>query len=298
MPYSVPAYSSPRYQIGYFLLEPKGEIISCDLRQDIFNAELKGSISTSLGKISIHHLVHRHDDVIYTKIERSGNEALSEWQWHPFEAKGSRGGDPGSKSYGQAYAPYNKLENPKYIINKHDNINVSLQDLTHGGDYATAWEENTIEDAKTSLLISIENSYPEKESTEKAIRAIRKVQDKIGINLPEWIDEHRLWWHNYYPESFVTFPDSIGQTFYWGNIYRLACCTRPDAQYIDTPGMWSSGGPWPYSTHDFNTQTVHFPVYTANRLHLGEALVESIYRNLRGPLPRQRLLLAKLNEVP
>jgi len=59
----------------------------------------------------------------------------------------------------------------------------------------------------------------------------------------------------------------------------LACCTRPDAQYIDTPGMWNSGGPCPYSTHDFNTQTVHFPVYTANRLHLGEALTESLYRN-------------------
>jgi alpha-L-fucosidase 2 len=43
--------------------------------------------------------------------------------------------------------------------------------------------------------------------------------------------------------------------------------------------MWNSGGPWPYSTHDFNTQTAHFPVYTANRLHLGEALVESLHRN-------------------
>ncbi len=54
---------------------------------------------------------------------------------------------------------------------------------------------------------------------------------------------------------------------------------RPDAQYIDASGMWNSGGPWPYGAHDFNTQTVHFPVYTGNRLHLGEALVESLYRN-------------------
>jgi hypothetical protein len=43
--------------------------------------------------------------------------------------------------------------------------------------------------------------------------------------------------------------------------------------------MWNSGGPWPYSTHDFNTQTAHFPVYTANRLHLGQALTESLKRN-------------------
>ncbi|HSH19595.1 MAG TPA: hypothetical protein VLA03_04040, partial [Draconibacterium sp.] len=154
--YGWSVYSRPRYQIGYLLLEPKGEIISCNLRQDIYNAELIGRINTSLGNISIHHLVHRLDDVIYTETEAIGGEELSGWEWHPFEAKSSRGGDPGEERYGKTYAPYNKLENPEHIINKHDNINVSLQDLTHGGNYATAWEEYKIEDAQTGMLISIE----------------------------------------------------------------------------------------------------------------------------------------------
>ena len=42
--YGWTAYSRPRYQIGYFLMKPKGEIINCDLRQDIYNAELAGII--------------------------------------------------------------------------------------------------------------------------------------------------------------------------------------------------------------------------------------------------------------
>lgn len=277
--YGWTAYSRPRYQIGYFLIKAKGEIIDCDLRQDIYNAELRGSINTSLGNFKIHHLTHRHDSVIYTEIETSGREELSPWKWYPFEAKSSRGGNAGDMRYGQAYAPYKKYENPKHKIKKHKDIYAGVQDLLSGGNYATAWKEKKVKRNICALLISIGNSYPEKTSVDDAINTLRKAQRKIDKDMLKWINEHRSWWHNYYPESFVTFPDSIGQTFYWDNIYHLACCTRKDAQYIDTPGMWNSGGPWPYSTHDFNTQTAHFPVYTANRLHLGEALIESLYRN-------------------
>ncbi|KAA9035631.1 alpha-L-fucosidase [Ginsengibacter hankyongi] len=277
--YGWTAYSRPRYQIGYFSIQPKGIIIDCDLRQDIYNAELKGKINTSIGSLNIRHLTHRHDDVIFTEIEVSGKEELSGWEWHPFEAKTSRGGDADEKRYGQSYAPYKKYENPEHRVENHDDICVGVQDLSSGGNYATAWKEKKVKTNKKTLLVSIENSYPDKVSANRAISNIKRASKKTDNDIDKWIVNHRTWWHNYYRESFVSFPDSIGQTFYWNNIYRLACCTRPDAQYIDTAGLWNSGGPWPYSTHDFNTQTAHFPVYTANRLHLGEALVASLHRN-------------------
>ncbi len=277
--YGWTAYSRPRYQIGYFLMKPKGEIINCDLRLDTYNAELTGNIVTSLGSMEIQHFVHRNDDLIYTAIESSGEEVPTVWEWYPFEAKGSRGGKPVDRHYGQAYAPYQELKNPAHRVEKNKEVFVGVQDLSAGGDYATAWKEERLARNASTLLITIQNSYPGKISVDKAVGAINEASAKIESGLKKWKVEHRTWWHNYYPESFVTFPDTVGQTFYWNNVYRLACCTRPDAQYIDTPGMWNSGGPWPYSTHDFNTQTAHFPVYTANRLHLGEALVESLYRN-------------------
>ena len=273
------AYSRPRYQIGYFTLKTRGEITSCNLRQDIYNAELTGIINTKLGSLKINHFVHRRDDVIYTKIESSGNEELSEWQWHPFEAKGSRRGKPEDKQYGQHYAPYKELKNPEHQLSVKKGISVGLQDLSAGGNYATAWKDTRTTKIKTVLLIAVENSYPEKSSVGKAISRITKVNGEIKRNEKHWKDAHNRWWHNYYPESFVTFPDAVGQTFYWNNVYRLACCTRSDAQYIDTPGMWNSGGPWPYSTHDFNTQIAHFPVYTSNQLHLKETLLHSLRRN-------------------
>lgn len=273
------AYSRPRYQIGFFSLKLKGEIMDCKLRQDIYNAELTGKICTSVETIEINHFVHKKGDVIYTEIHCSGKEELSGWEWHPFEAKVSRSGKPGDQQYGQAYAPYRELKNPVHKVLKNNGVFTGIQDLSAGGDYSTAWEETRTTKNTTTLLITIQNSYPGRTSSEEAVRIIKNSRKKIEASLKEWRSEHRSWWQSYYPESFVTFPDTIGQTFYWNNVYRLACCTRPDAQYIDTPGMWNSGGPWPYSTHDFNTQTAHFPVYTSNRLHLGEALVESLYRN-------------------
>jgi len=277
--YGWTAYSRPRFQIGYFLLKPKGKIISCDLRQDIYNAELTGSIITSFGILKIDHFVHRHDDIIYTSVETSGNEVLSGWDWHPFEAKSSRSGDPDEERYGRRYAPYKKLKNPEHKVLKHNEIYVGVQDLSSGGNYATAWKEDLTSKKRITLLVTIQNSYPEKTSEDDAIRVINNAQEKVKASLKQWKKEHQLWWHSYYPESFVTFPDSVGQTYYWNNVYRMACCTRPDAQYIDTAGLWNFGGPWPYSTHDFNTQTAHFPIYTANRLHLGEALLKSLHRH-------------------
>jgi len=277
--YGWSAYSRPRYQIGYFTIKPKGQITDCNLRQDLYNAQLRGSVNTNLGSLLFDHFIHRYDDVIYTEIETTGEEALSEWEWHPFAAQGSRGGDPGAAGYGQAYAPYKRIHNPPHIIEEQQGVFLSIQDLSAGGNYATAWKEVQQSENISTLLVTIQNSYPEKESAEAALTVIRNTQRNIEVQLEKWRQEHQMWWHHYYTESYVSFPDPVGLSFYWNNVYRLACCTRPDAKYIDTPGMWNSGGPWPYSTHDFNTQTAHFPVYTANRLELGEALVSSLMSN-------------------
>ncbi len=148
---------------------------------------------------------------------------MADWQWHPFEAKGSRGGNPGSKGYGQAYAPYKKIENPDHTIQEHNDISIGLQDLSSGGDFATAWLEKRLDNQKSNLLIKIQSSYPDKTSLEDAIKVIEDVQLKIVASLHQWRKEHQSWWHGYYPESYVSIPEPEGQSFYWNNVYRLAC---------------------------------------------------------------------------
>ena len=53
-----------RLPLGRFQIESKGDIISIDLRMDLWNAEMRGTVKTSLGKYSIRAFTHSHKDVV------------------------------------------------------------------------------------------------------------------------------------------------------------------------------------------------------------------------------------------
>ena len=46
---------------------------------------------------------------------------------------------------------------------------------------------------------------------------------------------------------------------------------------MDTSGIWFQGKSWPYFTTDWNIQSAHWPVYAANRLEQGQALVDRLH---------------------
>lgn len=90
---------------------------------------------------------------------------------------------------------------------------------------------------------------------------------------------HRRWWHDYYPKSFVSVPDKRLENFYWAQIYKLASATRADGAIIDNCGPWLTPTPWPNAWWNLNVQLSYWPVYTSNRLHLGESLVRAVAGN-------------------
>lgn len=108
--------------------------------------------------------------------------------------------------------------------------------------------------------------------------AVEDVARLLAEDRPHWVDAHRGWWHRYYARSFVTIPDKSVESLYWQSIYRLGCCSRAGRCYVDTSGLWFQGGPWPYTTNDWNTQAAHWGVYTANRLEQGEEVVNRLHR--------------------
>ncbi len=174
--------------MDFSFYKPKGQIIACDLRQDIYNAELRGRIDTDLGSYKIHHFTHRDDDVIYTGIETSGKEEFSGWEWHPFEAKGSRSGDPGDERYGQAYAPYKKLKNPEHKREKHGDIYAGVQDLTARRVLCNSLE-GEVRLAKTEPVywLQFKTAYPEKTAAGEAVRIINLARKSIE-NRPAGMD--------------------------------------------------------------------------------------------------------------
>ncbi len=273
--YGWTAYSRPHLCIGYFALETVGAPTGCALRQSLWNAELTGTLTTDKGMLSIRHFVHAEDMAIVTEVTVSGKEELPCWVWHPYPAATARPGYPEDKEalkgfarkYGGHYEDLLRplTPNPDGRLEARGDTQVWVQDLLAGGQYATAWADRIVAGTQRKV-ISIANSYPEAAAVEDAVRV---VEESLDCSMAEWLETHRLWWHAYYPQSYVQLPAKDLEALYWQTIYRYACCSRNGRYYIDTAGLWYQPSPWPYSTHDWNTQAAHWGVYTSNRLDQG-----------------------------
>jgi hypothetical protein len=277
------AYSRPRLQIGHFSLEPVGKLTGCHWRKDLWNAELTGTITTDRGEIRIRHFTHAVDMAIVTELTPTAGEKAFRWTWHRAEARTTRGGYPTKKSgiadfanyYGAHYLGTLKHYQPNLAgrLEKDGEISVWIQDLLAGGQYATAWAEQVRGETRT-LIFSISNSYPEATAGQTARADVKRF---FALGRTAWVQQHRDWWHNYYTRSFVTIPDKGLESLYWQTIYRFGCTSRAGRCIVDTPGIWFQGGPWPYFTTDWNIESALWPVYAANRLEQGEALVDRLY---------------------
>lgn len=281
--YGWTAYSRPHLCIGWFTLETTGAPTGCSLRQDLWNAELTGTITTDKGTLSIRHFVHAEEMAIVTELTATGDEVLPEWTWHPYPAWTSRPGYPTNdeklelfaKKYGSHYKETLKplTPNPDGRLETSDDIQVWVQDLLIGGQYATAWASQVVAGTQRTV-ISIANSYPESSAADEAARV---VETSFRHSMSELAEGHRKWWHDYYPLSYVELPAKDLESLYWQTIYRYACNSRSGRFYIDTAGIWYQPSPWAYTTHDWNTQSSHWGVYTANRLDQGAEIVNRLH---------------------
>ena len=293
--YGWTAYSRPHFRLGHFTLRTVGKLLGCHWRQDLWHAELTGTLTTDQGEIGLRHFVHAEDLAIVTELCPTAGEQGCAWTWHPLEAKTSRDGYPTNaeertafaKRYGRHYLeplqPW--TPNPAGRLETRGNVSVWIQDLLAGGQYATAWTEHgcgrssaggVMADGTRTHIATIANSYPAVSAAETAVAEMVRIRPAQGLDA--WVATHRAWWHKYYAQSFVALPDKSLEGLYWQTIYRLGCTSRAGRFYIDTCGLWAQGGSWPYSTHDWNTQAAHWGVYAANRLEQGAEIVHRLHQ--------------------
>lgn len=277
------AYSRPRFMIGHFELQTCGRLTGCNWRKDLWQAELTGSIDTERGTIQIRHFTHAIDMAIVTELTPSPGEAACTWTWHPHPAKTTRPDYPTDsaslQAYGERYGRQHvdKLQpwtpNPDGRLEARGDIRVWVQDLLAGGQYATAWADAHHATRRT-LIVSIANAYPQRDAADTAVAEVERCR---AIERDRWMAEHRRWWQDYYRRSYVSIPDRRLESLYWQSVYRYGCSARAGRFYVDTSGLWFQGGPWAYTTHDWNTQSAHWGVYAANRLEQGEEIVNRLY---------------------
>jgi len=262
-----------RLPIGHFILRTAGPIKGCSLRLNLWDAELSGRITTGSGSIHVRAFVHAVDMACLVEARADGDEKV-EFEFVPEPATSSRYARSEKSlpaSFRDAYAP-----NPEPVIREmRGGLRVCEQRLAAGGGTATAWSL-TARDGLTRLIFSVDHSHPGLESFRHAVDAVRKA---AAAREDAWVESHRAWWHDYYPASFVSLPDAYWESFYWIQMYKLACATRADRALIDNQGPWLQPTGWNGTWWNLNVQLSYSPVFAANRLELGEALERHFRRS-------------------
>src|SRR6266542_1814076 len=75
-----------RLPIGHLTLEPVGAITAVDWRLDVWNAELRGTITTAAGSLVLRAFVHMRRSVLVVEVTPSEGERGFRWVFHPDEA--------------------------------------------------------------------------------------------------------------------------------------------------------------------------------------------------------------------
>jgi alpha-L-fucosidase 2 len=259
-----PLYAKARLPIGHFVLKPVGRILKNTARLDLWNAEARGTIVTGKGAIRWRMATLSQTNLIIFETTTTGKEQDFQWQFVP-EASIS------SRTRFSADVPKGYTVNPAYHFSKTSGIDNCRQAMLAGGDYCTVWK---IKANGKKKVIYLSVAYDSSASSVDG--AVRLVNNNVQKNIASLFAGHRRWWHQYYPESFVSLPDARMESFYWIQQYKIASATRQHSLPMDLMGPWFRYTPWPAYWLNLNIQLSYSPLYTANRMELAESLLKMI----------------------
>lgn len=257
----------PRLDIGRMALHPVGKIIDGNMRIDLWNAEITGSIVTDLGKLDFRAFTPRDRMVQIIQIQSTetgpdGKPARWKWEFLP-----GNPASPRAQVFPKQAQEVGYETNPNPVMTEQDGTAVCIQALKAGGDYATAWLERAQEGIHSgTLLISTANEVPANGKSAKV--AIQEVRDAALMPMGKHVEDHRRWWHAFYPKSFITIPEPRMQSFYWIQLYKFASASREGGPAVDLFGPWFRVSQWPGIWWNLNIQLTYWPVYASNHLEL------------------------------
>jgi len=281
-------YDFPRLDIGRLVLVPAGKIISGTMRVDLWNAEIRGNIITSLGEVSFRAFTPYQEMVQIIEVTSSekdkGSMVPCQWNFLP--------GNPSSPRaivFPDAKESKEYLPNPKPLLVKEENTAIWVQPLLAGGDYATAWtEKKGNKSGASTLYITTANEVPASGISKNV--ALKNIQHAVSQSVSDIEKLHRDWWHQFYSKSFLSIPDVRMESFYWIQLYKMATCSRPDGPAVDLNGPYFRVTQWPGLWWNLNVQLTYWLVYESNHLEMGENLItlmddcfETLLARFRGP---------------
>lgn len=262
-----------RIPVGTLTLKTAGPLQGGTLRLDLWNAEASGTLKTGKGEIKFRSFTHASDLFTAVELETSEGERGAQFEFTPGLAANAR------KVHKNE--PLTDAEkNPEPQTGVENGVRFVRQPLHDGVEEATAWRELVAAPNQRTLFVSTALVRPQ--AGERASRrtatgeAAQAVSVAAQCGLATLTGSHRAWWHAFWPQSFVSIPDTRMESFYWIQMYKLASATRAGRPAIDLMGPWFRSTPWPMIWWNLNIQLTYWPVYASNRLELGESLTRMI----------------------
>ena len=267
-------YDFPRLDIGRLALYPKGKIISGTLHLDLWNAELRGEVVTTLGKITFK--AFNPYQLMVGVVEVDSHELIDgvpqsyQWRFLPGNPTSPRVQVFPHHEPSKTYVP-----NPRHIIKQEGDVQLCVQPLLAGGDYATAWlEKKSSAGNKSSIWVAMANEVPAAGRSE--VVATSSVQKAAKLNPKSITAQHRQWWHRFYQKSFLSVPNAQMESFYWIQLYKMGSASRADGPALDLFGPWFRVSQWPGLWWNLNVQLTYWPFYATNHTDLAQNLIDLI----------------------
>lgn len=256
-----PMTAAPRLPLG-FLVWRGCEPASGQMRLDLWNAQTNGSINTTAGQATaFQSWTHALRNVIGIAV--TGKGCVGRFEIEPAVAVSDRA--RARHEQPQANAPVQLMAE--------GTRSYAMQSLV-GGAHVIAIDSFADKEAHITFVTTAKG----RSAKEARLQADHALDEAKRRGWDQLTREHQEFWHSYYPQSFVSLPDSQLESFYWLQVYKLASATRSDGPIVDTLGPWYHNTPWPGLWWNLNVQLTYWPLYTANRLSQAESLLNGLRR--------------------
>lgn len=161
-------------------------------------------------------------------------------------------------------------------------IQYYVQSIPENGDYAVAWTEIAGRNGRNVIVACIMTDRIHGHSKDLAVEQVQKIRTLEQIDRLE--QENCSFWHDFYPKSFLSIPDTKLEGFYWIQMYILGCTARHGGNPMTIGGVWTpDDGLAAFCANDFHwnmqQQGNLWPIYTSNRLECGSPTYDLIQRS-------------------
>jgi hypothetical protein len=279
-------YHSARLPIGYFTLTTKGAVTNERMRLSLYDAITSGKFTTAKGDINFKTYVHALKNYIVFESDATGDEVDYTWNFVAQKAISPRYVRNGSTGVPAGYLDSSNNSNPAATTKTDGDYHLTIQKLVTalGSDgtaangpigkvYVVAWKQ-----VKTGSTRRIIATIAQETTEEAAIASAKATIDEGFATASNTMETaHTDWWHALYPKSFMSFPNTKMESFYWIQLYKFASATRPGKPIVDLQGPWATyNTPWTAIWINLNLQLTYSWQVRANQGQLTEPLWEAL----------------------